>query len=53
MSAWLMGVVTLIYFYCCADLAVQKNYPMSLAYFGWAVANVGVIWALRRMSNAT
>lgn len=52
MSIWLMGIVTAIYFYCCADLANQRNFPMSLAYFGWAIANIGVIWALRRMQHA-
>lgn len=47
MSKPLLIVVTLIYGYVFIDLLMKKQWPMAIAYFGWAVANVGIIWNLK------
>jgi hypothetical protein len=41
-----MTVATLMYVLTALDLAfVQGNYPLSLTFFAYAIANVGLIFA--------
>lgn len=47
MSIWLMAVVTAIYIVVCIDL-LRKGDRMALAYAGWALANVGIIWSMSK-----
>ena len=47
MSAPLLGLVTVIYLAVSADLMAKGNPGMSLCFLGYAVANVGLLWALR------
>lgn len=47
MSAPLISLVTLIYLGVCVDQAAKGNYGMSLCFAGYAVANLGLIWAMK------
>ena len=44
MSIWLIWVVTGIYAYQSGIFALAGNYAGSVVFFGYAVANVGLIW---------
>jgi hypothetical protein len=46
MSGWLMGVVTVLYSGVCLDQAWKGDAGMSLAFAGYALANVGLIMRL-------
>ena len=43
MSTWLIVLVTLAYLATSIQQAVQRNYPVSVMFFGYAVANVGIL----------
>lgn len=47
MSAPLIILTGLIYLYVCAELAFKGNWGMSIAYFGYAFANVGLWMAVK------
>ncbi len=44
MSSTLIAIVTLIYLGVCASEWHSGNTAMALVFFGYAVANVGLIW---------
>jgi hypothetical protein len=46
MSGWLMGVVTVLYSGVCLDQAWKGDAGMSLAFAGYALANIGLIMRL-------
>lgn len=47
MSGWLVALTGAIYLYVSVELAVKGNYPMSIAYLGYAFANVGLYLAVK------
>ena len=52
MSTWLIAIVTVLYAGVALAYWREKNPGMALAFAGYAVANVGLIWATRSlMSN--
>jgi hypothetical protein len=42
MSAWLILVVTLLYFFTSVDLAFHEKPAMAFMYFAYALANIGL-----------
>jgi len=44
MSNSLLLAVAVSYVYVSIDYILKKNYGMSLAFFAYAVANIGFIW---------
>ena len=47
MSTWMIALVTLCYAATCVDQAAKRNYPMAIMWFGYAVANVGILRMLK------
>lgn len=47
MSAALIALVTLAYLGVAVDQLLKGNQPMALVWLGYAIANVGFIWALK------
>jgi len=47
MSAFLLVVVMLIYFSIAIDQTLNGTAAMAIVYVGYAVANIGLIMALR------
>lgn len=47
MSAPLILAVGAVYLFVAWDQAMRGNHGMSLAWFGYAVANVGLAWAAK------
>lgn len=47
MSGWLIGLTGLVYAYISAEQFWKDNPGMGVAYFGYAVANVG-LWLLAK-----
>ena len=47
MSSWLIALTGLIYVAVAADLALSGNAGLSIAYLGYAFANVGLWMAAR------
>jgi len=45
MSAWLIGIVTVIYLGVAISFALEGKPGMAVAFLGYAFANVGLIWA--------
>ncbi|HEY8837386.1 MAG TPA: hypothetical protein VIO16_06850 [Dehalococcoidia bacterium] len=43
MSAWLIGLVTFIYLWVTVNEYLAGNTPMAIVYFGYSIANVGLI----------
>jgi len=43
-----LSITTICYFWVTADLIARGNYPMALAFFAYATANIGFIWAIYR-----
>lgn len=46
MSLWSLSAVTLLYLWTAFDLAATRNYPLALVFVAYAVANVGLMWAI-------
>lgn len=44
----LVMVVTVIYAVASVSYARERNWASAVVFFGYALANVGVIWGLRR-----
>ena len=42
MSGWLIGLTGLIYAYVSAEQLWRGNHGMSIAYFGYALSNIGL-----------
>lgn len=42
MSAWLIILTGLIYFYIAGEQALKGNLPMAVIYSGYAFSNVGL-----------
>lgn len=42
MSGWLIAITGLIYAYVALEQGYYGNYPLSIAYAGYAFANVGL-----------
>ncbi len=42
MSGWLIGLTGIIYAYVCVEQFMKGNPGMGIAYFGYAVANIGL-----------
>jgi len=42
MAGWLIIFVAIIYFIVGIDLAIKTNYGLSIAFFGYAFANIGL-----------
>lgn len=47
MSGWLIFLVTIAYAWVALDQSLKDNGPMALVYTGYAIANIGFIWALK------
>lgn len=47
MSTWLIAAIGLVYLGVAADLALQKNFPMSITFIGYAIGNVGLCLATK------
>lgn len=43
---WITGFVTFLYAAECIRLYLNGQTGFSIAYFGYALANVGLIWAM-------
>jgi hypothetical protein len=48
MSITFLWIVTFLYALTCGDLFLQKQYGSAVMFFGYALANVGVIIALSK-----
>ena len=48
MAGWLIALTGMIYLWVAADLAYQQKVGLSLAYLGYAFANVGLYIAATR-----
>lgn len=46
MSAWLTGVVTLIYMLVAFNEMYQGRPGIALMFAGYALANLGIIWTM-------
>ncbi len=44
MSPWLLAIVAAIYIYVCYDLYMIGKYGLALAFFAYAISNIGFIW---------
>lgn len=51
MSAWLIGCTTLIYLGTAAALYHEGRNGMALAFFGYALANMGFIYDIITKGN--
>lgn len=45
MSKWLIGLVTVIYLGTAVSFYIEKNKGMAIVFFGYALANIGLIVA--------
>lgn len=45
MSAWLIGIVTLIYLGVAVSFFLEHKPGMALTFLGYSFANIGLIWA--------
>jgi hypothetical protein len=45
MSALLMGIVAVIYLFTAVAFAFERNLGMAVAFFAYALANIGLIMA--------
>lgn len=48
MSIPLLWIVTALYALTCGDLFIQKQYGSAVMFFGYALANVGIILAMSK-----
>jgi hypothetical protein len=48
MSAPLIAITGLIYLYVAGECFFKGDRPMALVFAAYAVANAGLIWAMRR-----
>lgn len=46
MSATYLSIATLLYFLTAVDLLRNKDYGMCLTFAAYAMANIGLIWAI-------
>lgn len=44
MTMWLIIVPTLCYAGASGMYLWQKNWPLAITYFGYAFANIGLLW---------
>ena len=44
---WILGGVTIAYCLVTVDLACRGNWPMSLVFGGYSLANVGMMVAIK------
>ena len=44
MGFWALAISTVLYGIVCADLVIEKNYPLALIFLCYAIANIGYIW---------
>jgi hypothetical protein len=44
-SGWLIGIVTVIYLGVTISFLYEGKPGMAVAFFGYALANLGLIWA--------
>lgn len=51
MSGWLILFVGAIYLYCAAEQASRRNYGLALAFFGYAVSNIGMYYTARTFGD--
>jgi hypothetical protein len=49
LADWLVVGVTITYAVAAVLYAVKRNWPSCVVFAGYAVANVGVLWALVRV----
>lgn len=47
MSTALVVLVTVCYVGVSASEAANSNFPLSLVFGGYALANIGLLWAMR------
>jgi len=43
MSAWLLGVIALIYGVCAVDMFLKGDMAQGLAFCGWTLGQIGMI----------
>lgn len=48
MSWWMIAFVGVVYLITCLMLAKEGRPGMALAFFGYALANVGLVWDVMR-----
>lgn len=47
MSGWLLLGIALVYLYCAHEQWSRNNHGLALAFFGYALSNVGMYYAAR------
>lgn len=45
MSGGLILLVGVVYLYCAGEQFYRRNYGLALAFFGYAISNVGMYYA--------
>ena len=48
MSAWAVAVCGVLYLVTAVDLARKNDWPLALTFAAYAVANIGLILAMKR-----
>ena len=48
MSKWLVAITGLIYLWIAVEQFMKKDWAMSIVYFGYALANVGLYVAVNK-----
>jgi len=51
MSAWLLGVIALIYGVCAVDMFLKGDMAQGLAFCGWTLGQVGMILITLRSTS--
>jgi hypothetical protein len=51
MTAALIIIPTLCYGIAAVAYGIQRNWPMVIVYFGYALANCGLLWLDRLMAK--
>jgi hypothetical protein len=51
MTLWLIAIPTACYAIASVAYGIQRNWPMSVVYFGYALANCGLLALDRMMSK--
>ena len=46
MSSWLIIAVTIVYAWTALDLFIRKDIGHSIMFFGYAIANIGLLYAI-------
>jgi|TARA_R100000005_G_scaffold95595_1_gene77772 hypothetical protein len=50
MSGWLVALTGFIYLYVSIEMLFKSDHALSIVYFGYALANVGLYLAVTRLN---